>query len=303
MSAASFIASLRSNPLFLREWRRVIGRPHGFILRVAVIVTAAFVFGTYIAPLLARLKPNPPYSPTQSRMMMLRFAATFIFLDPFNWLVAYMSWHSIDIEHRRGRAQPLAASLLSDWDIFWAKMLPTSVLVNSCLVVCTLLVSIISLYQERQYTGIVPTPDIYFYTNVSVCVIMVPLRYLMNLLACFFLIERWPSLRRNGVVIFLTLTVCGLCAWLINSLLNLVFLPNSFGPGFLDIDLWILVLFPLLKSIVFAVLAGVLVMKVGPHARLLFLDESRLSIKPFNTARIRVRLRRFVRRLQSWHGE
>lgn len=296
-----FIALLKANPLFVREWRRVIGRPLVFVVRVAICVAACLVFTMYISPFFDGFKPNPPYTPFQKQMMMLGFAAGFILLDPFNWLVAWLAWRSIDIEHRRGSASALAVSLLSDWDFFWAKTLPTACFSVSSLCVYMLIKNIMIISRQGAY--MFDEPYIYIGIYIFMSIVLWPLSYLMNIAMCYFLLIKWPVLRRDGLVMLPTLAVFGICAWIMKFVPGLLVFRNSFTPLIFSAEAWIFILNPLLENFIFIVMTYTLMRFVGPRSRYLFLDESRCAFFKSARARMAARLRRRMRKIRQWHGE
>ncbi|MCE5228905.1 hypothetical protein LLG95_04835 [bacterium] len=267
-----FTASLRANPLFVREWRRVFGRWYVFPFRIAVFTCVLYYMNNAIDLAVRHM----PFAQNvnffgQNAAPQFRDFLKYGLLNPAVWIVTWMSWRAIAIEHRRGTAQALALTYLGNWDLFWAKALPTMLfpLPAICISVALSFRDEIrsTLSTLQYYPDSLNTSMSAYYCRWIAHPLLEPLAYMTAPLICHAFLLRWPVFRRNPFVIVPVSLIFGIL-FSVQSATWIFFIPIMkpilpFG----------LLLLPLHKLIIFTAVPYVLMLTIAPRFRHVLLEE------------------------------
>lgn len=107
-----FIASLKANPLFMREWRRVIGPWHVLLFRAGICAIVLWIIAWKASDF---LRPS-----STSDYIWMDFNISM----PLGLFLVWHSWRQIMFEYRQKTTHALVLSNLGDNDLFWAKFIP-----------------------------------------------------------------------------------------------------------------------------------------------------------------------------------
>lgn len=292
--------SLKANPLFVREWRRVFGRRRVFVFRVliaAVLAIILFELSSFVR--INWSSRSPQYAWIQVYLeVMIRSA----FLNPLNWLAALLAWWSIEFEHRRGTANSIALTRLSHWELFWAKTVPTACFSAAVVWLVMFIQFFRSIHALHIFSGSSAGSGLNVPAFMTQCVIAAataPLLVFVTIMVCYSLLLKWPALRRSGLVILPTLMIWGLFEAGLVLLPALIFLGILQQISLLQSAWWGYLGDSASRVVMTAGLIYFLIRVVGPQFRGMFLDEAPRF--PFVIVlRGRVKIRRMWRGARTW---